>query len=686
MGIWINRALAAPVLAVALTAGAGHAADRKPTFNDEIRQVREVRGAPALSPDGTGVLTLITDSTADGGRTHVWLLGTDGKSMRQLTRSATATDAGESAPAWSPDGRQVYFLASRGGARRLLRLPLDGGEAVPYVLGRAEGGGITAGWAVTPKDNAASATEFNISPDGRTIALLATDGDTDAQSEREAKKDDAVRVGHDGISKTRLYLIDVASGDAREVALPDNADSASWNETSTRLLVATQPESDDLGPGGQVWRVTASGGKPERLAALPATAQSPAWTPKGDAIVYLAQCQDDAPPGCEDLYVSDGEGRSPRNLTRGLQGSLAGGLTVSRDGRSVVTLVSYGFDQKLVRIALADGALAAFAPGQPSVTAAATNPAQSGWVITAGGAQQPTTVYALPRLESAAVPLATPPLVPGHWKPVAGKRITWRSDNLTIEGMLYLPPQAKGRIPLVVNVHGGPAGRFGDIDSNLVNLLVDQGWAVLQTNPRGSEGYGVSFLAANKNDLGGGDYRDIMAGVDAVLAGHAIDPDRMALIGYSYGGEMAGFVAGKTDRFKALVSGAPVIDQFSEYGTEDSSWYDRWYYGKPWVNFADAWRQSPLSTAGKAKTPFLLVQGTDDVTDPQGQSQEMYRALKQEGVVVELILYPRSGHPTLGANFSGRVSREPWHGVDVRRRMVSFIQQAFDGSKTPEAK
>src|SRR6185369_3728771 len=144
----------------------------------------------------------------------------------------------------------------------------------------------------------------------------------------------------------------------------------------------------------------------------------------------------------------------------------------------------------------------------------------------------------------------------------------------------------------------------------IVPFLVGHGWAVFHPNPRGSTGYGVAFAAANKNDLGGGDYRDIMTGV----------------------------VAGKTNRFKAIISGAPVINQLSEYGTEDNSWYDRWWYGKPWVNFEAAWRQSPLAYAANVKTPFLLLQGDSDVTDPLGQSQEMYRALRQEGVHVEMMV------------------------------------------------
>ena len=146
---------------------------------------------------------------------------------------------------------------------------------------------------------------------------------------------------------------------------------------------------------------------------------------------------------------------------------------------------------------------------------------------------------------------------------------------------------------------------------------------------------------SNKNDLGGGDFRDIMSGLDAVIARYAIDADRLAFVGYSYGGELAAFAVGKTTRFKAIVSGAPVINQLSEYGTEGISWYDRWFYGKPWEHLADAWRQSPLSSVVKAKTPFLLLQGEADSSDPVGQSLEMYRALRQQGAPVEMIRYPR---------------------------------------------
>ena len=307
-----------------------------------------------------------------------------------------------------------------------------------------------------------------------------------------------------------------------------------------------------------------------------------------------------------------------------------------------------------------------------------SNARRSGWIfLGSSGGQSPYLYYAA-QLTGAARRLDTPSVGPDHGRSVAANRIQWTHEGLKIDGLLYLPPQAESHaVPLIVDVHGGPAGLFVDRFTPYVDFMVGQGWAVLRSNPRGSTGRGAAFVAANKNDLGGADYRDIMAGVDYVLKTEHVDPTRMALMGYSYGGEMAAFVEGKTTRFKAIVSGAPVIDQYSEYGTEAESWYDRWYFGKPWEHAADAWRQSPLARAGAAKTPFLLLQGQADVTDPLGQAQEMYRALRQNGVPVDLVTYPRDDHGPLAFALFGAPVTEPWHGFDARRRVVTFIEKAF---------
>ena len=248
--------------------------------------------------------------------------------------------------------------------------------------------------------------------------------------------------------------------------------------------------------------------------------------------------------------------------------------------------------------------------GTAVVSGLNTNRKQTGWVWLADSGGHPMRLCYAAKLGDPCTAVPTPERSPANLRTVEPKLVQWKSGPFTVEGLLYLPPDTgSAKVPLVVDVHGGPFGAWEDRNDPFVDFLIGHGWAVLRPNPRGSSNYGVKFAAANKNDLGGGDYQDVMAGVDYVLANYPIDSTRMALMGYSYGGEMAGFVEGKTDRFKAIISGAPVIDQFSEYGTEGGSWYDRWYFGKPWEHMNDAWRQSPLAGVRHAKTPFLLTAG-----------------------------------------------------------------------------
>jgi len=649
-------------------------------LNAAGRDTRDVREA-VLSPDGARIAAVFSASTAEGGQTHVWLLSTDGRTAaRQLTFSGGESEAGERAAAWSNDGATLFFMAKRGKANRLYRLPMTGGEAQGLTLARPATGTVQSGWGKTAEDAVdAQVQRYELSSDDRYIALIAADGETSARDGQIKKKDDAVRVGHDDVKKSRLYLVGLADGAAREVELPDQALSAHFNPKGDELVVVTAPADDDPGPAARGWRVPVAGGAPVEVAALPKSIQEPLFAPGG--LLYQAQCQDEAPPGCNDLYAYDFATKASRNLTHGLKGTLLQGMTVEKDGKTVVVSVQDGVRERLARIDLASGALSWIDAPQPVALAASPNRAETGWAMLASGPNQPRSVFFTKALGQPAVRLDGPAIVPADWTATPSQTVHWKNGRMDLEGLLYLPakPAPGGKTPLVVLVHGGPTGVWQDRYYNIVTLMAAQGWAVFMPNPRGSTGYGAAFMAANRNDLGGGDYTDIMTGVDAVLARYPLDSQRMALVGYSYGGEMAGFVEGRTGRFKALVSGAPVIDQFSEYGTEDSSYYDRWFYGRPWEHFADVWRQSPLARVGQAKTPMLLIQGEDDPTDPLGQSQEMYRALRQVGAPVTLVTYPRETHATLGRGFLAEPSREPWHGLDARRRMLAFIADSFAG-------
>jgi dipeptidyl aminopeptidase/acylaminoacyl peptidase len=230
------------------------------------------------------------------------------------------------------------------------------------------------------------------------------------------------------------------------------------------------------------------------------------------------------------------------------------------------------------------------------------------------------------------------------------------------------PVAPSAKWPLVVLAHGGPASNFS-ADYFWFNawaqLLSARGYAVLFVNPRGSIGYGEKFLAANRGDLGGGDYKDILAALDTVIARGNIDASRVAIGGWSYGGQMTEWAIGHTNRFKAAVVGQGVYDEASEYGTEDSPADDEWYFGTPWEHPDVYVRNSPATFIGNAKTPTLIVHGEDDTTNPVGQAKALYRALKRLGVETELVTYPGEGH----------LPHQEQHQVEVMQRMLDWYDR-----------
>ena len=656
--------------------------------NEDLRNLRAV-SSPILSPDLKHVVVVLQDSTAQGGKTHLWLLHTDDTPYRQLTFGPDASpDAskdgsknnskGERSPEYLPDGSTILFLADHDGKSTLYHLPLDGGEAAPIKLERVP----------APGDPAASVSvvSFSISPDGNTIAVIAADPEPAARTRDNKDKKDILWVEHQDL-KHHLYLLNSKTWASTEVPVLTDIDAVSWAPQSDRLLVLTHTRLPDLGPSTAGWIVSANTpSEQKKIESLPETTRRAVWMHHSERLALFAQCKKDAPPGCSDLFTFDLAGAKLRNLTDATTDITleSDTLFLTEDDRSALISVTRGMKQTVAQVNLDSGQTHLLDLGLPVISGLHPDPHAKAFVYLASASTSAPAVFMTNAIEHPGQRLTQPETIPADWKAAPSRPVSWKRAGFTIEGLLYLPAKSgPAHIPLIVNVHGGPTGQFTDTYSPLTNLLVGQGWAVFVTNPRGSTGYGVKFEAANKDDMGNGDYLDIMAGVDEVLHTHPVDEERMALIGYSYGGEMAGFVEGKTTRFSAIVSGAPVIDQFSEYGTESDSFGDRWFTGEPWRHFESAWRQSPLAYAEHAKTPFLLLQGETDTTDPEGQSQEMYRALRQEGVPVQMLLFPREDHAALAANFAGRPSTEPWHGVIARDHMIRFINDAFAGKVEP---
>lgn len=655
--------------------------------NEDLRHVRSL-SAPQLSPDGGRILLQITDATADGGKDHLWLIDIKSDSARQLTWSRPEETRGEFAAKWTPDGTAILFLAKRGDHVQLHRLPMNGGEAHAYDLKIAplidqslDADAVPPGKTIDqpPKDEKLSLDieGFAIAPNGKTIAVLARDPETAGEKKQKKDKADQLWLDHDRHGE-RLYLLAANSDQLTAVAIPPDVKRIAWSPKGEQLLAVTEAPNgqSDLGPANGAWIAsTADPAHPQAIKQLPASLAMASWSADGAQIYFLAQSVEDAPPGYQDLFVFNSADRSVQALSQGLIGSVIDSPPLA-SGTSVLQAAQFGTEEGVMRFDGKKRERISF--DLPVVRHLSSNATQTGFVWVGESAGQPESLYFAAKPGRGATRLSTPDLLPAAWPMLSARRVAWRNEGMTVEGLLYLPAIPPGaKVPLIVSVHGGPTGVWRDGFHPLNNFLVGQGWAVFEPNPRGSTGSGAAFAAANHNDLGGGDFRDIMTGVDLLLSQFPIDPARLALIGYSYGGEMAGFAEGKTNRFKAIVSSAPVIDQQSEYGTEDSSWYDRWFYGKPWEHVEDAWRQSPLAYVAGASTPFLLLQGEADKTDPLGQSLEMYRALRQAGVRVELVQFPREDHGPLARGINGVPTNEPWHGFVARQKIVTFIEEAF---------
>ena len=256
-------------------------------------------------------------------------------------------------------------------------------------------------------------------------------------------------------------------------------------------------------------------------------------------------------------------------------------------------------------------------------------------------------------------------------------------DGQEIEAALLKPVNYDGhsKLPVIALIHGGPTGAWGDRIDTWGQLLAARGYAVWYPNIRGSVGYGQKFIESNRGDWGGGDFKDVMAGVHDLVNRGIADPNRLAIGGWSYGGYMSEWAITQTTEFKAAVSGAGLSNLISEYGTEKGPSYDEWFYGLPYEpeKVAGFLNSSPFVHLKNAKTPTLILQGEDDDTDPIGQSQELYRGLKRYGVETELVVYPRENHGF----------QEEKHLIDRLNRILAWYDKHLKPSaeeKTPSKK
>ena len=594
-----------------------------------------------FSPDGSRLVFTVTDPPKGSARPRaLWLLDVASGRARQLTFSGKS----DGSPRWSPDGASIAFTSDRDGAPQLYRLSLRGGDAEK----------------LTDRKDAVGA--FRWSPDGRRIALLMTEPKADTEQQREKDKDDGRVVDKDD-RHPRIWMLDV---DTRALAQITSGRwqirQIEWLPTGDRLIAIATSKPDVDQWTDHLYTIKLDDGAFDEIAAPRGPLGGLAVSPDGGTLAYVGARSDG--PEAHDLYLQSIAGGSPQNLTAA---SLDRPVSQPRwiDGQSVAVNVARGFKSAIAVVARSGNAttidalevnpstFARAASGTIAFVGETATRAPELWLRAPGGsARAVTTINAKWSSMSVAAP----------------EFVKYKSANgVDIEAALLLPPDVArpARLPFVVLVHGGPTGRWSDSFEPWGQLLASRGYAVLYPNVRGSTGYGQQFVESNRADWGGGDFKDVMAGVDAMIARGIADPNRLGIGGWSYGGYMAAWAVTQTTRFKAAVSGAPVIDMASEFGTENGSAYDEWFYGTPYEKLDGFIKSSPMTYVKNVRTPTLLLQGEDDVTDPIGQSQQFYRGLKRYHVESDLVLYPREGHGF----------REEKHLLDRLNRIIAWYDK-----------
>ncbi|HYP54187.1 MAG TPA: S9 family peptidase, partial [Pyrinomonadaceae bacterium] len=480
------------------------------------------------------------------------------------------------------------------------------------------------------------------------------------------------------------WLIDVETRKASELVKSDYVVSdLQWSPDGRSIAYVTvpTPRADD-GSLSDIWVAEAATGRTRKLVENEGPDTSPRWSADGQWLAYLSRDAKGGLLGQTQLTVVAASGGASRGVASAYEYQ-PGQPVWSADGRTLYFVSSVRTGSQLFEVDAAGGSPRQLTRGRGVMSGASFSRDRSVVAFTRSDTENPSDVY-VARLSS----IGEPTKMTNH-NPQArefalgrGEVVRWKSkDGTEIEGILLYPVgyEAGKRYPLVTLVHGGPAGAwtegFPASWGNYGHVWAGKGWAVFYPNVRGSSNYGERFQLSNVRDWGGGDFQDIQTGIDFLVAKGVADPEKLAQSGWSYGGYMTAWTITQTNRFKAAMVGAGITNLFSMYSTNDLPRYLGGYFGgEPWNDTEAYGRASAMTFVKRAKTPTLILHGAEDKRVPVSQAQELYMGLRQNGVPVEMVLYPRQAHSL----------QEPRHQLDKMRREYAWFSKYVLGVEVPE--
>jgi dipeptidyl aminopeptidase/acylaminoacyl peptidase len=616
----------------------------------------------AISPGGDSVAWVEEVHSKNGvvsGSTVIYAKSLkSGALPRRIGAGVADSLHAESDVAWSPDSQKIAFLsdAAKKGQLQLYVTNAAGGPA--KILTNVKGFLANPKW----------------SPDGKTIAILFTENATRASGPLVAETPETGEI-KDSFFEQRLALVDLPTGKFSQITPADAyIYEYDWSPDGKHFVV-----SSALGNGDNNWWIAelstldATNGLMKSLYKPKLPIANPVWSPDGKQIAFIEGIMSDEGLTGGDIHLIASDGSDAKNLTKEMKASAA--WLAWLPDKKILFSEFVGGNSAIATLDPANGKI----EQRWSAEGALSSAGIFGFQLSV--AQGGKTIAGIFRSYSHAPEVVlitgespTPTLVTTRnatLKPAWGqaKSIAWKNDGYEVQGWLLYPRDfdPNKKYPLVVSVHGGPSHislshwpGSHDFSSGLAGM----GYFVLSPNPRGSFGQGEAFTRANVRDFGYGDFKDIMAGVDEALRVAPIDPNRLGITGWSYGGYMTMWAVTQTNRFKAAMAGAGLSNWQSYYG---ENLIDQWmipFFGKSVYDDPEIYaKSSPINFIKKTKTPTLILVGDSDGEVPAPQSYEFWHALKTLGVETQFVVYEREGH--LFAN--------PKHQRDVIARTLAWF-------------
>ncbi len=598
----------------------------------------EFVGAPALSPDGRSVVYPLTkiNEKLNRRQTTLWIVPYDGSAA---PRPLTSETASSSSPQFSPDGKMLAFISARGeGARaQIWLLPLDGGGE-PRRLTDLKNG----------------VTSFKWSPQGDRFVVVSRTGPSDkGKSPSDVRHYTTIRYkfndsGWFDDKRSHIFVVDAATGAAKQIT-----DGQDWDDTDPQWSPDGKTiafVSDRTGKAYEdsrntdVFTIPAAGGSLTRISDHAEADNSPRYSPDGKWIAFTGATNKHE---YGKLYIAPAAGGAPSQralvnadyLLTNLQWTSANTILFETGNRGSYHVFAVDVKNRSAKAVVA---------GDRSVKSVSVRGDEFVFLVNDfkhlddvyvsradGSGERRLTSYNRELFKDLDLSNV--------------ERMQYKSsDGTPVEGFVVKPIGfVEGRkYPLLLNVHGGPAGQYGVDWYHEFQVYAGKGYGVFFCNPRGSTGYGEEFTNGIRNNWGKMDYADVMAGLDEAIKRNSwIDTDNLGVGGGSYGGFMTNWIVGHTNRFKAAVTLRSVVNLISDEGTRDGAYgHEESFKGNLFEAFDQYWEASPLKYAKNVKTPTLVVHSDNDLRVPLEQGEQWYRALKLFGVTTELVVFPRENH------------------------------------------